>query len=354
MNCGQPGPPEAPAAYPFPRGGAVHYTTPVFARGGGRNDGGMRVDRRVLGAGALAAVAGLTVAAAAYMAHRITAPRPLGHAPGRELGTLIDDVRFRAADGVTLHGWYFGHPTPKAALALGHGFGMTRADLIDLARALRDRGYAVLLFDFRAHGASEGRRSTIGYHEARDMAAAARFLHRRPDLAGCRVGALGMSMGAAAAILGAAREPLIAAVVADSGFATLDSIVAGGLRLLYRLPAFPFAPLIVRFGEALIGAKIGQNRAIDHVGRLAPRPVLIIHGSRDRLVPVADAHALHAAAAHPKELWIAPDTGHARAATRHAADYLDRVDRFFTAALVAPPPVPIPGPTPELATARAR
>ena len=286
-------------------------------------------------AGTLAGVAGLAVAASAYMAHHITKPRPLGHPPGRDLGTLIDDVRFRTVDGVTLHGWYFGHPAPKAALALGHGFGMTRADLIDLARALQGLGYAVLLFDFRAHGGSEGRRSTIGYHEARDMVAAARSLRRRPELAGCRIGALGMSMGATAAIVAAAQEPLIAAVVADSAFASLGSIVAGGLRLLYRLPAFPLAPLIVRFGEALVGARIGENRAIDYVSRLTPRPLLLIHGDRDRLVPVADAHALHAAAGRPSDLWIAPDTGHARAFAHHPGDYLARVDRFFADALVS-------------------
>jgi fermentation-respiration switch protein FrsA (DUF1100 family) len=304
------------------------------------------VDRWVLGAGALAGVAGLTVAASAFMAHYITRPRPLGHASGSELGTLIDDVHFRADDGVTLHGWYFGHPTPKSAVALGHGFGMTRADLIDLARALRDLGYAVLLFDFRAHGGSGGRRSTIGYHEARDMVAAVRYLHRHPDLAGCRIGALGMSMGAAAAIIAAAQEPLIAAVVADSGYTSLQAIVAGGLRRLYRLPAFPFAPLIVRFGEALVGARIGAIRPVDYIARIAPRPILIVHGERDRLIPVAEGHALHAAAAHPKEFWIAPDMGHVRAATRLADDYLARIDAFFGVALVTPSPVPNADPAP--------
>ncbi|MFN8539809.1 MAG: alpha/beta hydrolase [Thermomicrobiales bacterium] len=165
------------------------------------------MERWVWGVGAAAGVVGGTVAAAAVMAHFITRARPLGHAPGSALGTLIDDVRFRADDGVTLHGWLFGHPAPRGAIALGHGFGMTRVDLVDLARALRERGYAVLLFDFRAHGGSEGRRSSIGYHEARDVVAAARYLRRRPELAGCGIGALGMSMGAAATVIGGCDQP---------------------------------------------------------------------------------------------------------------------------------------------------
>ena len=165
------------------------------------------------------------------------------------------------------------------------------------------------------------------------MVAAARFLRRQPELAGCRIGALGMSMGAAAAIIAAAQEPVIEAVVADSGFTSLRAIVVGGLRLLYRLPAFPFAPLIVRFGEVLIGARIGAMRPIDFIARIAPRPVLIVHGERDRLIPIAEAHALYAAARQPVELWIVPDSGHARAASKAAEEYLRRVDRFFGDAL---------------------
>jgi uncharacterized protein len=122
-------------------------------------------------------------------------------------------------------------------------------------------------------------------------------------------------------------------VVADSGFATLTSIVNGGLRLLYRLPPFPFAPLIVAFGQLLVGARISLNRPIAHVARLAPRPLLIIHGDQDRLIPVGDGHALHAAAGHPKELWIAPGAGHVQTFGQDTDAYLARVDRFFAAAL---------------------
>ncbi|MFN8515835.1 MAG: alpha/beta hydrolase [Chloroflexia bacterium] len=300
---------------------------------------GVRVDEEAgwsggCGVWGRAGVVGGTVAAAAVMAHFITRARPLGHAPGSALGTLIDDVRFRADDGVTLHGWLFGHPAPRGAIALGHGFGMTRVDLVDLARSAARAGYAVLLFDFRAHGGSEGRRSSIGYHEARDVVAAARYLRRRPELAGCGIGALGMSMGAAATVIAAARGAGDrGAVVADSGFTSLESIVVGGLRVLYRLPAFPFAPLIVRFGELLLGARIREMRPIDHIGRIAPRPLLIVHGERDRLIPVAEGHALFAAAGESAELWVVPEVGHARAAGKVAEEYVRRVDAFFGAAL---------------------
>lgn len=296
--------------------------------------GGGWAQRALLGLGALGVGATmLTVAGSATMAHIITRPRRLRAVATREVGDTVEDVSFRTDDGLTLHGWYLAHPAPRDAIVICHGYAMNRHELLDFADALRERGHAVLLFDFRAHGASEGVRSTIGYREADDIGAAVAFLKARPELAGRRVGVAGISMGAAAALLAAAREPHIAAVVADSSFATLRDIAAGGLRLIYRLPAFPFAPLIVRFSELLTRSRIGANRPIDAVAALAPRPLLLIHNGADQLVPVANARALYAAAGEPKELWIVPDLGHASALTYFPREYVERLDRFFSRAL---------------------
>jgi fermentation-respiration switch protein FrsA (DUF1100 family) len=189
------------------------------------------------------------------------------------------------------------------------------------------------LFDFRAHGASDGVRSTIGYREADDIVAAVAFLAARPELASLPVGVIGVSMGGAAALMAAAREPRIAAVAADSAFATLHDIAAGGLRELYRLPAYPFTPLIVRFGELLTRARIRFNRPVDAVAAIAPRPLLLIHGDADTLIPLKDAHALYAAAGEPKELWIVPGVRHGSALAHDQDAYIRRLDHFFSDAL---------------------
>ncbi|HEX6740107.1 MAG TPA: alpha/beta fold hydrolase, partial [Vicinamibacteria bacterium] len=231
--------------------------------------------RTLLGLGALGVGASvLGVAGSATVAHILTRPRRLRAVAVREIDEGVEEVTFRTDDGLTLRGWYLPSQAPRDAIVICHGFAMNRHELLDLARALRERGHAVLLFDFRAHGASEGARSTIGYREADDIRAAVAHLCDRPELAGRRIGAAGISMGAAAALLAAAREPAIAAVVADSSFATLRGIAADGLRALARrpvryvptpklpavlaprlralarLPAL-YAPLVVRFGELL-------------------------------------------------------------------------------------------------------
>lgn len=279
-----------------------------------------------------AALVGLTVAFSAYMAHRVTSPRRVAPIAAREIEPSLTEITFGTADGLTLHGWFLLPARPRAAIVIAHGYAMSRAELLDLARDLRSLGYAALLFDFRAHGASEGGRSTIGFREAADVAAAAHFLAARPALAGLPVGALGLSMGAVATIGAAAEEPLLDAVVIDSGYATLGAIAVGGLRLLFGLPPFPFAPLIIRFGELLTRARIGAARPIDLIGRIAPRPVFVIHGEADRLIPVAEGRGLYDAANEPKDLWLLPGVDHAQGFHQRRDDYLARVDRFFTAA----------------------
>lgn len=300
----------------------------------------------LVGAAALCAgIAAVILTASAMMGHSITQPRRLRVVAACEIDATVEEVTFRTEDGLTLQGWYLTPPPParpRDAIVVCHGFAMNRGELLDLARGLRDRGHAVLLFDFRAHGGSEGARSTIGVREADDICAALAFLRARPELAGRRIGAAGISMGAAATLLAAARFPAIEAVVADSSFATLHDIAASGLRLLYRLPAFPFAALTVRFGELFTRTRIRLNRPIDAVGAIAPRPLLLIHAAADQLIPVADAHALYAAAGEPKELWIVPGLPHAYTFIDRPDEYVRRLDAFFTRALRAVPEVAAP------------
>lgn len=286
--------------------------------------------RLLVGVGGLTlGAATLVVGAAAVMGHTITRPQRIKVAEVADLGQSIEAIAFRTSDGLTLDGWYLPAAQPRDAIIICHGFSMNRNELLELARGLREHGHAVLLFDFRAHGTSEGRRSTIGYQEADDIGAALGFLRGRPELAGLRIGVAGISMGAAAALLAAARQPDLAAVVADSSFASLHAIAANGLRVIYRLPPFPLAPLVVRFGEFFSRTRIRLNRPIDAVPAVAPRPLLLIHCAGDELIPAADARALYAAAGEPKELWLVPGLGHAYAFLHDPAEYLRRLDAFF-------------------------
>ena len=275
----------------------------------------------------------LTLGGSATLAHLVTRPRHLRAIRTREIDSSIEEITFATEDNLTLGGWYLRHEAPRDLLIVCHGYAMIRHELLDLARALRERGHAVLLFDFRGHGTSGGRRSTIGYREAGDIIAALDYIQGRPELAGLPIGVAGISMGGAASLLAAAREPRIAAVAADSSFAALAETAAGSLRELCHAAAVPLSPLIIRFGELLTRVRIGINRPIDAIAAIAPRPVLIIHDSEDTFVPVRNAFALHDAAGEPKALWVRPGRGHASLWACCAAEYVERLDRFFTQAL---------------------
>ncbi len=289
---------------------------------------------------ALAAVgfgaSALTLGGSATVAHILTRPRDLRRVAPRTIDASAAPVTLRTADGLTLDGWYLAHPAARDAIVLCHGFAMHRRELLDIAQGLHARGHAVLLFDFRAHGTSQGQRSTIGFRETQDITAAVDFLRARPELADRPIGVAGISMGAASALLATARDPRIGAVAADSSFATLESIAAHSLRAFCRLPTFPFAPLVLRFSELLTAERIRAHRPIDAIPAIAPRPVLLIHDETDQFIPVSHTRALYAAAGEPKECWITPGLGHASLWLHRSPEYITRLDTFFTRALATP------------------
>ncbi len=288
--------------------------------------------RRLLRGGALlsGSMALLTLGSSATVAHLVTSPRHRRSIQPRQIDETIEEITFQTDENLTLSGWYLAHPSPTDLLIICHGYAMNRHELLDLAQELRQRGHAILLFDFRGHGSSDGRRSTMGLREANDIIAALNYSQQRPELADLPIGVAGISMGGAASLLAAARDQRIAAVVADSSFAALADTVRGNLRELSHRAITPLSPLIIRFSELLTHARVRINRPVDAIAAIAPRPVLIIHDSNDTFIPVDNAYALHTAAREPKALWIRPGQGHASLWACCASEYIEQIDRFFT------------------------
>lgn len=237
-------------------------------------------------------------------------------------------VAFRSADGIRLAGWY-GEPDGAAGtIILCHGVPGSKRDMAGLARALLDAGFGVLAFDFRNWGGSERTSVTLGYREVQDVLGAVAFVRQRAGPRH-RIGVVGLSMGAAAAILAAAETPVIDAVVADSSYARLDRAVERVARRVWG----PLASLAWRrtrrLGERLVGAPLASVAPIDAIAKISPRPVLIIHGMQDRLTDVGDARALYGACGDPKSLWIVEQAGHARTRRVGTREYDRRVIGFL-------------------------
>jgi len=244
----------------------------------------------------------------------------------------FEAVSFLTRDGLTLRGWFVPAPRPKGAVVLCHGYaGDCSPDFI-YAPLLRDAGYNILFFDFRGHGASDGHNTSLVYLERVDLLAALDFLKSRGIP---RVALLGFSMGGAIVLATAPASPMVAGVISDCAFAELRQVI----QVAAAARGFPdlLCPLIgwlaVVFASVQLRANLFSSDPIRWIGKIAPRPVLIMHAGADREVPAAQAQQLFDAADEPKELWIAPNAGHRRieevAPNEYRKRVLDFLDRVF-------------------------
>lgn len=244
-----------------------------------------------------------------------------------------EDVSFSSADGIVLKGWLVKpsrHVQRSSAIIICHGVGANRSDFTELAASFSQRGHVVLLFDFRAHGESGGRRTSLGYHEQKDIEAAIAFLKTKRDtIDPKRIGIYGFSMGGSAAVLAAAKTGAFAAVVADSAFTSLRDQARDAITGFYHLPSFPFLHLTVLGYELYFQTRVDAISPISVIAAIAPRPVLIIAGEGDKLIPAGNGRKLFAAAGEPKELWIIPGADHGGTLAAAGSEYEKRVGEFF-------------------------
>ena len=271
----------------------------------------------------LVALVWIAIPVARAVALVANVPRPSGVAA--MTGLDLETVRFESADGVRLEGSLAFAGPGAPVVVLVHGFKSDRAEMLAYATFLRAAGYSVLLFDRRGCGASEGWGIGLGATEDRDVVGAVRFARSR--LGGVRVGVLGISLGAGIAIRTAAREPAIAAVVADSPWADEDF----QLDRLATLRGVPLPPIGEGLVDVLAGTRVRDARPVDDIAMIAPRAVLLIRSADDdNATTSADAEArLFSAAREPKAEWIAPSGGHVGSLGAHPEEYERRVLEFL-------------------------
>ncbi|UCC65423.1 MAG: alpha/beta fold hydrolase [Anaerolineae bacterium] len=285
--------------------------------------------------GLLALMGGVIGALALYGARVLTRRRvPDPPVSPLDYGLAYKEVAFPSRDGLTLRGWFIPAALPRGTVIFCHGHAGSMDPDLRYVPAFRDRGYNVLLFDFRAHGRSDGQIVSMGSQEQRDLLGAVDFLQARGIE---RVGVLGFSMGGRVAISTAPHSEAIAAVVSDGGPVTLlESIIAGSReRGLPGVLALPVAWLTLWLAGRLVGCNLSEADAVYWVSKLAPRALFLIHGGRDPYVSTAAVEALFAAAGEPKELWSVPEADHRKVDEQHPDEYLARVIGFFDRYLAA-------------------
>jgi alpha-beta hydrolase superfamily lysophospholipase len=250
-------------------------------------------------------------------------------------GLKYESISFRSdTDNLKINGWLIpAEGKPRGVIVLCHGRQGTRGSMRSYLPWLHRAGYTLLTFDFRASGESEGDTSTIGMNEVRDALGAIQYVKSRPELRGLPLGIFGHSMGGAVAIQAAAKSPEVRAVVADSPFASLDRAVSYRFRSVFGSSAPLVSEPVRFFGERMGGFDTTTVSPLAAVGKIAPRPLFLIHGTKDNVTSMEDSKMLYEAAGGPKDLWLVEGAWHVGAQTVAKQEYERRVLSFFRAGM---------------------
>lgn len=261
----------------------------------------------------------------------ITNPRDTRHVPTRtpaDYGMPFEEARVTTADGLKLVGWFV--PTANgASVILVHGYKDDRGSMLRLANVLHRHGYGLLILSLRGHDRSDGELITFGHAEIQDLDAwyAYEVAHAGVDVH--EVGIFGGSMGGSIAIQYAARNPRIAAVIADCAFSSLNDTVDTSVKFFTGLPPFPFAPMIVFWTEREAGFHASEIDAKQWIPHIAPRPIFLLQGGADVVVSRESGERLFEAAGGPKELWYDAEVGHAQFLDKRPEEFERRVVAFY-------------------------
>lgn len=252
-------------------------------------------------------------------------------------GLAFTNISFETKDGLKLAGWWIPAPNDPTAptVIFLHGYGASKAQSLGVASFLHNAGYHVLAFDFRAHGQSEGRFTTVGIDEVDDVRAALDWLASRPDVDASRVALFGWSMGAATALNSAAHDLPIRALVLDSPFASLDVVAARMLTRSTGLPTYPFAAASFVWAQWMTHHAITDDKPVRSAPQVAT-PLFVIQGQSDSILGTDDGKDVRAAAGANATFWLVPGAGHLDAVNEAPVEYQAKVLGFLARAFAAP------------------
>lgn len=243
----------------------------------------------------------------------------------------VKEVTFTSEDKITLAGIMVTRPNARANVVLCHGYKGTK----ELMYAYVDLfpHWNLLLFDFRAHGQSEGTITSIGYHEYKDVIAAVKFMKSERGRATNQqlpLVIMGVSMGGAATLKAVGNEPDLGnALVVDSTYAELDQTMFHVFSLKSSLPSLIFYPVMKTIFQYYAHCDVASMCPVEYVKSIK-QPILFIHSCDDNYILPSSSVALYANAKNRKsQLWIAPHCRHGLLHSYRSSLYQKHVYSFL-------------------------
>ncbi len=237
-------------------------------------------------------------------------------------GLKYEEINLKTEDNIKINAWLLRNKKSKKALILCHGYPVDKGNIL-ASTAFFAKDYNLLYLDFRAMGKSGGFLTSGGYNEIKDIKAAVHFLKN------CgmeKIGLYGFSMGASAAIMAAAQMEDIRAVIADSPFDDLYSLMDSIFSNLgvFRKPLLWFMCLE---SKMLLGEWMSEISPVKCASKMKA-PLFLIHGDRDSQIPMKNS--LHIKKSKPDALlWIIKNADHGEAYFFAGKEYEKRTLDFL-------------------------
>ena len=230
---------------------------------------------------------------------RIPKPRNDGTPADRQMP--FDTWTIPVETGITLEAWAIRQADPRGVVVLFHGYADRKSSNLGEAKAFFDEGWAPVLVDLRGSGGSSGDTTSIGFHEARDVAATVRHVRERYPQAPLVV--WGASMGAAASLRAVGElGTRVDGLLVEAPFATLRSAVVNRFRSL-GVPAFGLVDLFVFWGGEQQGFNGFAHNPVEYAAHVRAPTVLML-GSRDDRVLMPEGRAIFDALAGEKRFEV--------------------------------------------------
>ena len=275
----------------------------------------------------------LTICLIAALTLTKVGPHPQYESDPGAFGATFEHVNFLSRmDKLQVAAWYLPNPVAEKAIVLVHGRNASKQNAIsgklsELASEITNAGLAVLMIDLRAHGDSEGKRYMWGVKERWDVLGAVDFLLEKGFARG-NIAVLGISLGGAAVIGAASQEDAIGAVIIESTFADLQTLIDPNWKSESGLPSL-FLPGVYWIWQVRFGINLREIKPVREIVKIRQRPILILHSLSDETVDISHAYQFEAAAPE-SEFVIFTNCEHAELFRDQPGIYLDALLPFLS------------------------
>ena len=250
--------------------------------------------------------------------------RYISHITPEKLNLSYENIRLTTSDNLSLSAYYIpaSIKTDKTIIVC-HGYPADKNDILGATFFLAEK-FNLFLFDFRNLGYSEGTFCSFGYNERKDLLAAVKWIknnHPGP------IGAYGFSVGGSTILM--TDCPDIKAVVADSSFASATNLIKRQFAIFPGIMKKPFVWLMKFYVKIFLNININD---ISPKNKIAEKniPILLIHGSSDRLISVENAYILYESSnKKTTDLWIIDNAGHGTSFHVAGEKYIKKITHFF-------------------------